>query len=138
MVVIPFLNVKVIEMNNSKNMKNLIQKYLEIDEKLHGRADEIYRIWCRHFNGGNGSVSNLEFNQDRVDIIWEDSWQYGGHDNGRFSVPIGSFCGDWRKWIVSEIETNENLKSEREKRIKLNKIIEEKKQLRQLQDKYKK
>ena len=111
-------------------MEKLVKKYLETKEILENRADEIYEMWSDYFNSGYGHVDKLEFNNNSVDIYWEDSWRYGGHDEGRLNIPMNVFYGDWEKWINDKIEEDKNFIIEKKKKESIVEVAEEKRQLK--------
>lgn len=117
-------------------MKSTIAQYIRSEEKIDERACEIFEIYSKHFLQGDEYVKRVHVDEDPIRIEWEVSWRYGGHDEGSIYVPKEVFCGEWRKWVVGEIEKSANEKTEKEKKAKASKVAKEKRQLKKLQEKY--
>lgn len=117
-------------------MERTIAQYIRSEEKIDARACEIFEIYSKHFLQGDEHVKRVHVDEEPIRIEWEVSWAYGGRDNGSIYVPSEAFCGEWRKWVVAEIEKSANEKKAKDKKAETAKVEREKQQLKKLQEKY--
>ena len=66
--------------------KEDIVKYYEYEEKILDRIyDIIDTLESNEIVSYDGPITKWEISNEQVVIDWESNWQYGGHDEGRFS-----------------------------------------------------
>lgn len=66
-------------------------KWYELNEEFEDRCyDFINQDNTGHPDAGY-TGHYINWNSEEVDIQWDVSWIYGGHDAGEFSVPFSDF-----------------------------------------------
>ena len=84
--------------------------------------------------GRNNTFYDWEVDDDSIGVTWEETWNYGGHDGGAFSVPENFFWDESALVAFEEKRAREKADKKAEKEAKeRQKEIE---QMKKLQEKY--
>lgn len=115
----------IAEKNIYNNIRKAFEeKYGDIVKKNLRRYINAYHPTNMYYGfPGDDAVFNWEIDENYVYVDWEENWNYGGHDQGYFSMPINYLWDD------------EALKNYEQIRQKEKKEIEEKEKQEQLDKK---
>jgi hypothetical protein len=85
-----------------QHIRDTFEKYNEIKNKV----EEIFDSWNAITNKVDSSARIIYFEQDGnfIDIYWEATWGYGGHDTGSITLPLSYLWDDhWEDTLKAEL-----------------------------------
>ncbi len=100
-----------------------IEELIAYDEQEDPIEDEIYSIFYKYKTVLEKSIGHpikfcISFTDECIYVDWEDSWQYGGYNDGTLPIPFTALKDSGESWIQGIID---------EEKLKLLKVEEVKK-----------
>lgn len=123
------------ENNNKLEIKKLVKNYTESKNIIQNIIDNIWGSACKH-KLIRGRMISFDIDDNYIYIKWEDSWNYGGHDDGTEDFPIELLWTDFDLYFDNLVIENEKIKYNKQLENKEKERKRELKTLEELKKKY--